>query len=277
MIIMRGLIFLIIACMLTLPKLSYADERGYAIAWMQKSAEYKAVLSQTFKAASSQLQEAIFDNQWTAAIEQFNQNGIAQLPNAIILDLDDSLISTMLYHGELHQDGEVHNLKDWHKWVLNGKAPIVPYVKTLIEKSSSLGVTVLLISDRICYPTPRDPCPIKTQTLKMLKRLSLVFPKDHMFFRGEYSDWNADQSTRRSFIAQRYRILMIIGDDLNQMIPKSIVTPHLGREKFVNQYNDMWGSRWFMLPNPVYGSWRDTLPKDINKAISGYHNVFKGF
>ncbi|WP_143871407.1 HAD family acid phosphatase [Catenovulum sediminis] len=265
---MRKLAILLIST--CLPFFSSANETASAVAWMQTSAEYQAIASQTFKTAAEQLQKAVFDDEWVAAIEQFGQKGINQLPNAIILDLDDTLISTLAYRGELIQDNDQHNEKLFKRWMNLEKAPLVPHVLTLIEKASSLGVTVLLISDRICQPNPRDPCPVKSQTLRMLKRVSIGFPKDHMFFRGEYSDWNKDQSSRRSFIAQRYRILMIIGDDANQMIPKISASPPNTRKKLAAQYNEMWGTRWFLLPNPAYGSWRDVLPNNLNNAIQGY-------
>lgn len=244
-----------------------ATDAARAIAWMQTSAEYQAILSQTFKTAANQLQLAVFDESWTAAIEQFGQKGLNQLPNAIILDLDETLVNTLSYHASLVLNNNKHDDKRFQNWMNIERAPIVPHVMTLIEKAASLGVTVLLISDRVCKPTPRDPCPVKTQTLRMLKRISLAFPKDQMFFRGEYSDWNKDQTSRREFIAKRYRILMIVGDDINQMIPQVSTLPMTAREKLTAQYDEMWGSRWFIVPNPVYGSWLDILPNDIKKSL----------
>ena len=246
------------------------DDAIGAIAWIQQSAEYRAITSQTFKNAAIHLEDAVFDSSWTAAIEQFGHTGMSQLPNAIILDLDDTLISTMPYQAELALDGKSDTPDRFNDWVNTERAKLVPHVMDLIKKASALGVTVLLISDRVCKPNPRDPCPIKTKTLKMLSRVSLAFPKDQMFFRGEYSDWNQDQTSRRTFIAQRYRILMIIGDDINQMIPKTSNLPASARQKLVDQYDDLWGSRWFLLPNPVYGAWRDTLKKPLKSQIQGY-------
>ncbi|MCU4674337.1 hypothetical protein N7931_01720 [Catenovulum sp. 2E275] len=246
------------------------DDTIGAIAWVQQSAEYQAIASQTFKNAANQIEEAVFDSDWTAAIEQFGHTGMKQLPNAILLDLDDTLISTMPYQAELALDNKPHSDAEFNKWVNTERARLVPHVLELIQKASSLGVTVLLISDRTCLPNPRDPCPIKSKTLKMLNRNSLNFPKDQMFFRGEFSDWNQDQSSRRAFIAQRYRILMIIGDDINQMIPKTSNLPASARQKLVSQYDQMWGSRWFLIPNPVYGGWRDTLKSSLKSNIKGY-------
>jgi predicted secreted acid phosphatase len=30
---------------------------------------------------------------------------------------------------------------------------------------------------------------------------------------------------------------------------------------------DLWGTRYFMLPNPVYGSWDQILPKTIKERM----------
>lgn len=260
---------LICACILS-PKSALADESLSAIAWLQKSAEFQAIASQTFENASQKLEKAVFDNNWTAAIEQFGQEDMKQLPNAIILDLDDTLISTMPYRGELELDNNEHSESRFNRWVEHERVNLVPHVMKLIKKASTLGVRVLLISDRVCKPNPRDPCPIKTKTSKVLSRVSLAFPKDQMFFRGEFADWNQDQSSRRKFIAKRYRILMIIGDDINQMIPRASNLPASARMKLASQYDEMWGNRWFLIPNPVYGGWRDTMEKSIKNNITGY-------
>lgn len=267
---LNSLIAMLICLGFLISKPAMADESVSAIAWLQKSAEFKAIASQTFENAAQKLEKAVFDNNWTAAIEQFGQEGMQELPNAIILDLDDTLLSTMPYRGELALKNNQHSNTKFNAWVNTERANLVPHVLKLIKKASTLGVRVLLISDRICQPNPRDPCPIKTKTLKILSRVSLAFPKDQMFFRGEFSDWNQDQSSRRQFIAQRYRILMIIGDDINQMIPKASNLPASARVKLTAQYDEMWGNRWFLIPNPVYGGWRDTLQLPIKNNITGY-------
>ena len=39
------------------------------------------------------------------------------------------------------------------------------------------------------------------------------------------------------------------------------------RRKKVESVADLWGTRWFMLPNPVYGSWDQILPKTVKERM----------
>lgn len=248
----------------------FAQQEQAAIAWMQSSAEYQAVLLQTFKSASQKLTEFALRGQQTAMLEQLEQKNLSQLPIAILIDLDDTLVSTMAYRGELALDRDQHSQRLFQRWVDTEKAPLLPGVISLLQQAAKLNVRVLLISNRRCLAMPRDPCPAKTQALNMLKKVSLNFPREQMFFQQEYTDWKADQTSRRAFIASRYRVVMIVADDLNQMIPGIISLPAASRVKQLEQYQSLIGKHWFILPNPVYGSWRNNLPKQLDSVIQGY-------
>jgi acid phosphatase len=75
--------------------------------------------------------------------------------------------------------------------------------------------------------------------------------------RGERPDWNSDKESRRRLIAQNYRVIMLVGDDLSDFISE-YRTPPLTRISEAAKYGH-WGSKWFMLPNPMYGSWETSL------------------
>ena len=64
-------------------------------------------------------------------------------------------------------------------------------------------------------------------------------------------------TTRRAYIASRYRILVVAGDDLNDFVPARISREE--RSALVERYRDHWGERWLILPNPIYGSWESAV------------------
>ncbi|WP_017444508.1 HAD family acid phosphatase [Gayadomonas joobiniege] len=240
-----------------------------AVAWMQTSAEYQANVMQTYKTATAKLPLLVRLNK-TALLEQLQQKNSANLPKALLIDLDDTLISTSAYQGQLIKHRQSNTESRFTQWAATESAPLLPEALNLIKKATQLNVRVLLISNRICRDTPRDPCPAKTQTLAMLKKLGLNFPRNQMFFQNEYAEWGADQSSRREFIAQRYLVLMIVADDLNQMIPDMTSLPSESRLKQLQQYRSLIGEQWFILPNPVAGSWRTNLPDNLQSIIQGY-------
>jgi predicted secreted acid phosphatase len=48
------------------------------------------------------------------------------------------------------------------------------------------------------------------------------------------------------------------GDNLGDFIDTTRGTP-ADRFRVIRPYRNWWGERWIMLPNPLYGSWEDSL------------------
>jgi len=81
---------------------------------------------------------------------------------------------------------------------------------------------------------------------------------------NERPDWDREKVIRRNLIAQNYRIIMLIGDDLSDFIPcvrKKVHTPctdgatATSRQNQTDLYERYWGAGWYVLPNPMHGSW----------------------
>jgi predicted secreted acid phosphatase len=70
----------------------------------------------------------------------------------------------------------------------------------------------------------------------------------------------SDKSARRNLVAAGNRILLLIGDDFNDFMS---LPPGQGsvadRTNAVDAFERYWGERWFVLPNPTYGSWERTV------------------
>jgi acid phosphatase len=62
------------------------------------------------------------------------------------------------------------------------------------------------------------------------------------------------KSQIRSRLARKYRILLLVGDNLEDFVDGSKSTP-AARKTLVKQYAHWFGRRWIVLPNPVYGHW----------------------
>ncbi|MBT8098735.1 MAG: hypothetical protein KJO82_03240, partial [Gammaproteobacteria bacterium] len=76
--------------------------------------------------------------------------------------------------------------------------------------------------------------------------------------------WNKEKKNRRDVIARDYRVIMLMGDDLGDFIACSrrrAVTPCetgasvASRSAATLKYRDYWGNGWYILPNPMHGSW----------------------
>jgi len=70
-----------------------------ATLWQQGSAEYIGVVNQAWLLAHDNLDKALADPQWTAAIEQ--TGNISNLPPAIMLDLDETVLDNSVYEARI--------------------------------------------------------------------------------------------------------------------------------------------------------------------------------
>ena len=81
---------------------------------------------------------------------------------------------------------------------------------------------------------------------------------DAVLLNGERPAWTSDKTSRRAFVAQSHRVLLLIGDDMNDFVPAKPLT--LGqRDALLQKYEEFWGERWILLSNPLYGSWEGAL------------------
>jgi acid phosphatase len=83
---------------------------------------------------------------------------------------------------------------------------------------------------------------------------------DTLLLRGEKPEWGSDKVTRRESVAARHRVLLLIGDDLNDFL--SARTTVEKRHELTKPHAAKWGRQWILLPNPGYGSWEEALYGD---------------
>ena len=118
------------------------------------------------------------------------------------------------------------------------------------------------------YVTNRDH-DLEEATRANLKRHGFPLREgvDTLLTRGEKEGWGSDKTSRRRAIAASYRVLMILGDDFNDFTAAAAGSP-ADRRSSVADRADWWGRKWFMLPNPSYGSWQRALlqPGDPDPA-----------
>jgi acid phosphatase len=64
---------------------------------------------------------------------------------------------------------------------------------------------------------------------------------------------------------------MLFGDDLGDFLPdvKYKITP-AERDELVYKHRQKWGKMWFVLSNPIYGSWERVLPEPKDQYLNTY-------
>jgi 5'-nucleotidase (lipoprotein e(P4) family) len=146
--------------------------------------------------------------------------------------------------------GITYDQKDWEAWVGESAAEAIPGAKEFLDYAHSRGVTPF-------YITNRKKQAEEAATRRNLERLGFPLGPDTLLTRTD----TRDKSPRRDSVAARYRVLLVLGDDLNDFVfadGKSVEE----RRQLVENNRARWGTQWLILPNPMYGSWEKALTGD---------------
>ncbi len=223
--------------------------------WVQTSVEYKATLRQTYRAAEASLLRGIEDRMWTAAIEQTRD--ASQKPPAVILDLDETVLDNSPFQARMVTGHKTYTEEAWQAWVAEGKAGLVPGAGEFLAAAHGHGVAIFYLSNRVCNPDKADD-----PTVAVLKAHSLPMAQGRLLCKVE---GNSDKTPRRTQVAANYRVILLIGDDFGDFL-----TPGKTREARDAQlaaWSRYFGERWFMIPNPTYGSWERSVGYTVDEKL----------
>jgi len=236
--------------------ISTQENLANATVWFQRSPEMRALYYQGYNIAKLRLAE--FNKQKTSK------------PKAVVVDIDETMIDNSPFEAQQIFDSKGYSPESWKKWSLLAKAKAVPGAVEFTHFCDSLGVTVIYISNRKVDELDA--------TIKNLDSLGFSYAKkEYMLFKQDASSKKA----RRDQVSQKYEIVMLIGDNLNDL---SEVFENRGVDWGVSvteQNKKEFGNRFIVLPNPMYGEWEKNIygPTQLNeeqkraarlKVIYGY-------
>jgi acid phosphatase len=226
-----------------------AHEKLDAILWVSTSPEYEAACREIFALAEVRLEEALGDRGWTASLEQSSDYG--DLPPAVILDVDETVLDNSAFEARLVVEGREYGEPMWSDWVAEEAATPVPGAGDFIRSALERGVEVFFVTNR-----KHDT---EEHTVNNLRQhFGPTITGDKVLTRYELPDWTSDKTSRRSYVASTHRVLLLVGDDLNDFAYSGDIPPQ-ERIDFARQYSEYWGKKWVILPNPMYGSWEQAL------------------
>lgn len=216
--------------------------------WTQSSAEYRANVHAIYALARIRLDQALADESWTALPAE--QTGDYETkPPAVILDLDETVLDNSPYQAWLVKADTVFTSESWAAFVASKTSRAVPGALDFVDYATSKGVTVVYISNRSHEEEPA--------TIENMKALG--FPVDDkgrdILTRGETAESDtAAKAPRRQAVAEVYRVLLNIGDNMADFTDEAAASP-ADRRKAFTKHQARWGKTWLVIPNPSYGSW----------------------
>ncbi len=214
-----------------------------ATLFMQKAAEYRALAYQAYNLARWQL-DADFDKKNFKKLPKAEQ----KKPRAVMVDIDETMLDNSPAQAYGITNRIAFNNKDWSSWVEMRKAKAIPGAVDFISYANSKGVKVFFVSNR-------DEIN-KQATIDNLKSVGFTdVSTDNVLLRTNESSKEA----RRHFILQKYRIVMFIGDNLDDhssVFEKKSVADRFGE---TDKAKDLFGKQYIMLPNAMYGTWESAI------------------
>ncbi|WP_372906452.1 5'-nucleotidase, lipoprotein e(P4) family [Rhodohalobacter sp.] len=241
-------IALFTACQTSNQTVDYSNNTLYSTLWIQTAAEYEALTYQAYNTAESLLPVALEDSSWTASLEQ--EDPYFDKPPAIILDLDETAIDNSFYEARGILDQTGYDAVTWNNWVREAEAEAIKGALELTNDANDLGIAVFYITNRDAEVQP--------YTEQNLLELGFPVEEGSVMSNGGQPDWTSAKINRRKVVTENYRVLMLFGDDLNDFVPAREISID-ERKALAEQYSDHWGVKWFVLPNPNYGSWERAL------------------
>jgi len=233
-----------------------------ATLWYQRSQECRANIETQFELAKLRLDQALKDRRWTAAPEE-QRGKFKHKPPAVIVDIDETVLDNTPFVGWLMENGTYYNATvwpDWDRWIQAGRAKALPGAIEFVNDALSRHVKVFYVSNRVNAQ--------EEATRKNLKTAGFVIDEheDTVLLKHERKEWSSKKGIRRQVVAEKYRILLLLGNDLEDFVD-SARSDYQERDKLYETYRSFWGRKWVVLPCPVYGSW-DEAAYDFDYRLS---------
>jgi len=241
-------IFLFASCQTHEAVTDYSNNTLYSTLWIQTAAEYEALTYQAYNTSARLLPVALEDSSWTASLEQ--DEAFADLPPAIILDVDETVLDNAFYEARGIIDQTGFDPETWNAWVREMEAEGIKGAAELTSQADDMGISVF-------YVTNRDAA-VQSATEQNLRDQGFPVSEGAVMSNGGRPDWTSAKTVRRQLVADDYRVLMLFGDDLNDFVPARGISID-ERKQLVEEHREKWGHKWFVFPNPNYGSWERAL------------------
>lgn len=204
-----------------------------SIRWVQRSAEYHAAVIQAYRAV-------------TARVEQQAASRSAGAW-AVVLDADETVLSNLQYQIERAGLGLGYSPDSWAAWVKRREATPLPGAAAFLSRVRTLGGRIAIVTNRL-----ESEC---EDTIAVFRAHQLAF--DAMLCRPDKSP--SDKNPRFESVAAGktaagsapLEVVAFVGDNILDFPGLSQAIRAKGEAAFSG-----FGARYFMLPNPMYGSWQ---------------------
>lgn len=212
--------------------------------WIRDSAEYWTITRQTYRIALQSVQEAqIKQKRW-----------------AVVLDVDETVLDNSPYQLERASYGDSFAMESWSAWCERRVATPVPGVVEFISAIRKLGGRVVYLSNRSVNNQQATIDNLDQLGLWDAKRDTICLQSDDEAYtkaarRAELRSGKGPCSVDEKPIS----VLGWFGDNIHDF-------PEEGEEEMTGGRDAQFGTRFFLFPNPMYGSWTRKTTRPLDAA-----------
>lgn len=240
-----------------------------AMLWTQNSIEKELIFLQTYAVAAEQLPIALADSTWDALAEHtLSQRDLQGLAPALIVDVDETILTNTPLSARDIRANRGFSYDRWNIWVDERKAKALPGAMEFLQQADSAGVDIF-------YVTNREHTQAQATLDNLLAQGAPQTDVSHVLGAntpiGGCENAGYDKTCRRAWVAQKHRVLMLIGDSFGDFLESG--SDFKAQQTAAKPFLDWLGKRWFVLPNPTYGDWYsgpyggdDSLPENVKRA-----------
>ena len=228
-----------------------------AVLWTQTAIEHDLIYREVFRDAGEKLGAALKNPKWDALPKTERKTPLsAKLKPAVIVDIDETMLDNSPYQARLVAAGKEFDEFTWAAWCREKQAKPLPGALEFAQDAAKRGVKVFYLSNRA-----QD---LNEATLENLRSAGFPIASGENVFLGlgtvvEGCEQNGtEKGCRRELVGRTHRVLMQFGDQIGDFVDVLANTAD-GRRAAVVLYLPWIGERWFVLPNPTYGSWEPAL------------------
>jgi 5'-nucleotidase (lipoprotein e(P4) family) len=202
-----------------------------AIHWARNSTEHQALVLQTYRFATMHVEAArakdnLKDGAW-----------------GVVLDADETVVDNTKYNMERAFSAEGSTSESWEAWVLRKESGLLAGALPFLQRVKALGGRVFIVTGRA-----EKHCPATKDNLRALKipfdALLCKSPSD----KDKNARFQAIEQGRSPSTFGATKVVLYLGDNILDF-------PGLDQTTRSDQALAPFGSRFILLPNPMYGSW----------------------
>lgn len=205
-----------------------------SLLWQQTAGEYKALAYQAYNLAKMELDKALADR------------GTDSKPLAVITDIDETVLDNSPFNGKQLELNQEYSKELWMDWGKKEAAEPIPGSLDFFNYARQKGVEVYYISNRYDEQKP--------ETIANLNKFGYPYADEaHVILRTSAGSKEA----RREQVSKTHTIVMLLGDNLSDFSNVFENKSTADRNAEVRDLKADFGTRFIVLPNPMYGDWEN--------------------